>query len=142
MEPFKKIKVSRDEAWATFIETEKKLVKILLDNYLYRSGCAVTTNGLSMYFKVSKGGFDFSFRVSDHANGNGSFGIHHLSNECYQLNCSSLDTDEINQMLVFFGDADKKEIRIAQLKRDIKFYESKNNKKDVKILNKQLLKLV
>ena len=123
----------------TIEETLNYFKTNLPSNYEIITTKVSTVNGISIYIKIKRQGEDhyFTFRVSDHLNGFG-LGIHEVY-DGYQTT-----SDDINDMLAFYGDITENEARKIFLEKAISKYREKGYSDDsaaIKGLKKQLEEL-
>lgn len=107
-------------------ELESIYKELLPSNYQLINVQGSITNGLSLYVKIIKDGKDkpFVIRISDHRNGASMFGIEDYTLQ-YQMNGTNDHFNNVNDMLVFYGDMSRKEARRIFLEYSIKEYRDK-----------------
>ena len=88
-------------------ELESIYKELLPSNYQLINVQGSIANGLSLYVKIIKDGKDkpFVIRISDHRNGGSMFGIEDYTLQ-YQMNGTNDHFNNVNDMLVFYGDID------------------------------------
>ena len=107
-------------------ELESIYKELLPSNYQLINVQGSITNGLSLYVKIIKDGKDkpFVIRISDHRNGASMFGVEDFTLQ-YQMNGTNDHFNNVNDMLVFYGDMSRKEARRIFLEYSIKEYRDK-----------------
>jgi len=126
-------------------ELESIYKELLPSNYQLINVQGSITNGLSLYVNIIKDGKDkpFVIRISDHINGGSMFGIEDYTLQ-YQMNGTNDHLNNVNSMLVFYGDMSKIEYRRIFLENAIKEYQEYGYSEDsiqIQGLRKQLKEL-
>ena len=126
MKDFVKTKNSKDTLLKRIEEVENEYKRLLPNGYSLLNVEGSITNGLSIYVTILKDGKDkpFVIRISDHRNGASMFGIEDFTLQ-YQMNGTNDHFNNVNDMLVFYGDMSRKEARRIFLEYSIKEYRDK-----------------